>query len=130
MKAVLDTNVYCLCDLGNDYPVRILAEAQSIWMPAIVYGELHYGYRNGTRQRENVIRLNRFIEAFHVEVIEVDTGVAEMFGDIFAALRKKGKPIPTNDIWIAACTMAVGGTLITADKHFEAIDQIRAVIIK
>jgi predicted nucleic acid-binding protein len=130
MKAVLDTNAYCMCDLGNDTAIRILAEAQSIWLPSIVYGELHYGFRNGSRHRQNIMRLNRFIDEFQVTVIDVDTCVAEMFGDIFAELRKKGKPVPTNDIWIAACTMAVGGTLITGDKHFELINQIRVMFLE
>jgi tRNA(fMet)-specific endonuclease VapC len=130
MKAVLDTNAYCMCDLGNDTAIRLLAEAQSIWLPSIVYGELHYGFRNGSRHRQNIVRLNRFIDEFQVAIIDVDTCVAEMFGDIFAELRKKGKPVPTNDIWIAACTMAVGGTLITGDRHFELINQIRVIFLE
>jgi tRNA(fMet)-specific endonuclease VapC len=130
MKSVLDTNAYCLCALGHETAIRLLAESQSLWLPSIAYGELYYGFRNGNRHRENLVRLNRFIEEFHVEIVEVDSSVAEMFGEIFASLRKKGKPIPTNDIWIAACTMAVGGTLLTGDKHFKHIDQIRMILLE
>lgn len=125
MKSVLDTNVYCLCDVGNEHALSLLEEASSFFLPSIVYGELYYGFRHGERFEKNIRHLEKFISQFHVEVIDVNTDVAKKFGDIYASLRKKGKPIPTNDIWIAACCMEVGGTLITVDDHFKEVEQIQ-----
>jgi predicted nucleic acid-binding protein len=38
--------------------------------------------------------------------------------------------IPINDVWIAACCMEIGGTLLTRDKHFELVDQIGAMVLE
>ena len=129
MKLVLDTNAYCLCDTANDFALEIVQRAKKLFLPAIVYGELYYGFRYGTQFGKNLKRLDQFIDNFGVIVIDVNQDVARRFGDIYACLRKKGCPIPTNDIWISACCMSVGGTLLTADRHFEAVDQIATEII-
>ncbi|MEZ4270915.1 MAG: type II toxin-antitoxin system VapC family toxin [Myxococcota bacterium] len=126
MKLVLDTSGYCLGDLGNEEALALMERADSLFLPSIVYGELYYGFRYGSRFKQNQRRLDTFIEQFDVSVIYVDLDVARKFGDIFAALRKKGTPIPTNDIWIAACCMSVGGTLLTGDAHFSRVQQIQS----
>ncbi|MBI2982560.1 MAG: type II toxin-antitoxin system VapC family toxin [Deltaproteobacteria bacterium] len=129
MKIVLDTNAYCLCDTTNDFALGLVEKAKSLFLPAVVYGELYYGFRYGTRFGENLKRLDQFIEHFDVGIIEVNREVARHFGDIYASLRKKGRPIPTNDIWISACCMSVGGTLLTSDRHFREVDQVDVEII-
>ncbi len=98
--------------------------ADALFIPAIVYGELYYGFRYGKRFESNLKRLAQFIEEFDVQIIPVKLDVARKFGNIFASLRKKGTPIPTNDIWIPACWMSVGGTLLTSDQHFKSVEQI------
>lgn len=125
MKAVLDTNTYCMCDIGNEIALSVLEGVTAFFLPAIVYGELYYGFRHGKRFEENMKHLEKFISQFNVDIIDITADVAKKFGDIYASLRKKGKPIPTNDIWIAACCMEVGGTLITVDEHFRAVEQIQ-----
>lgn len=130
MKLVLDTNAYCLCDTGHSEALETLGQARHIFLPAIAFGELYYGFKHGTRLHENLRRLEKFIHDFDVQVIPVDLSVGRIFGDIYADLRRKGKPIPTNDIWIGASCSAVGGTLLTADKHFQAIDRIDVRLIE
>ena len=129
MKIVLDTSAYCLCDIGNEVALATIEEASSFYLPSIAYGELYYGFKLGERFEKNTKRLEKFISQFQVEIIDVTTFVAKKFGDIFTSLRKKGKPIPTNDIWIAASCMEVGGMLITADSHFKEVDQIQILFI-
>ncbi len=126
MKLVIDTNAYCLCDLGNEVALSFLEEAKYIFLPVIVFGELYYGFKHGARLHENLRRLEKFVDSFNVQTIPVDLSVARNFGDLYSALRKKGKPIPTNDIWIASCCQAVGGVLLTADTHFKNVDSIEA----
>ncbi len=125
MKLVLDTHAYTLCDVGLEAALRFVERADALFLPAIVYGELYYGFRHGTRFKKNAERLDDFIQQFDVQMIVVDADVARRFGDIFAGLRKAGTPIPTNDIWIAASTMSVAGTLLTADAHFLQVPQIQ-----
>lgn len=129
MKLVLDTNAYCLCDMGQEKALELAERAASLFLPIIVYGELYYGFRHGKRFETNLKRLDQFIEQYDVEIISVDLDVARKFGDIFASLRKKGVPIPTNDIWIAACCMSIGGTLLTSDHHFESVEQIQTEFV-
>lgn len=124
MKLVLDTNAYCLCDTGHEAGLRAVEQASALFIPVLVFGELYYGFKYGTRLHENLRRLGRFIKEFEAEVILVDLPVARKFGDIYSSLRKKGRPIPTNDIWIAACCLEVSGTLLTADRHFNEIDHL------
>ena len=47
-----------------------------------------------------------------------------IFARIAAALRAKGSPIPTNDVWIAAHALETGADLVSADRHFESVDGI------
>jgi tRNA(fMet)-specific endonuclease VapC len=125
MKLVLDTNAYAHCDAGLEAALTSVERAELLFLPTIVYGELYYGFRNGTRWRSNLERLHAFIEQFDVTMIPVDADVARKYGDIFAGLRRAGTPVPMNDVWIAACAMAVGATVLTADAHFLQIPQIQ-----
>jgi len=64
-----------------------------------------------------------------VEIILVDADVARKYASIYLSLRSKGTKIPINDVWIAACCMEAGGTLLTRDKHFLHVDQIETVVL-
>ncbi len=130
MTLVLDTNVYTSLEAGHEPTLRSLADADSLSLPSIVYGELYYGFRHGRRFDENLRKLDRFLVEFDVEMIPVTVEVAKKFGDIFTSLRKKGRPIPTNDVWIAACCMEVEGILLTQDRHFLEVDQIQTQFIE
>lgn len=115
--------------MGHSEAIDRVATASQLFLPAIVYGELYYGFRCGNRFQWNYRRLEAFLKEFDVALIAVDAEVARKFGDIFASLRAKGRPIPTNDIWISACCMSVGGTLLTADHHFSSVEQIQVAFL-
>ena len=88
-----------------------------------------YGFLKGTRDAYNEEKFHRFIAAMDVGIIIVDEEVARKYAVIFLDLNKKGTRIPLNDVWIAACCMASGGTLLTRDQHFEKVDQIDKIIL-
>ena len=71
-----------------------------------------------------------FLSAPVVEVLPVDRDVAEIFGEIILELRRQGRPIPTNDIWIAATCARAGATLITWDGHFRSISRVSTMILE
>jgi tRNA(fMet)-specific endonuclease VapC len=48
--------------------------------------------------------------------------MARQYGVIKNALRAKGRPIPENDIWIAAIAMQYHLTLVARDGHFQEVD--------
>jgi predicted nucleic acid-binding protein len=130
VKLVLDTNIYSDYAEGLPVVVDFLAiHGEDILLPSIVLGELSYGFMNGSRQRFNEKKLQEFIRKLKIEIIDVNQNVARKYGIIYLSLVKKGAKIPISDVWIAACCMATGGTLVTRDRHFRDVDQIEAMVI-
>jgi len=131
LKLVLDTNIYC--DYAEGLPDVVDAIAtygQSIFIPSVVLGELLFGFMKGSRQQFNEKKLRQVVSRLKIEVIDVNTDVARKYAVIYLSLQKRGIKIPITDVWIAACCMEVGGTLLTRDKHFESVDQIETMILR
>ena len=130
MKLVLDTNSYSGYAEGLPEVVEAIVQyGQSLYLPAIVLGELTYGFLKSSRQDYNERRLRQFINRLQVEIISVDDDVARKYGLIYLTLQKKGAKIPINDVWIAACCMAVGGVLLTRDRHFQRVEQVETIFL-
>ncbi len=130
MKLVLDTNVYCDYAEGIPNTVDFIAiHGDEIFLPSIVIGELVYGFMKGSRQKFNERKLQEFLKILHVETIDINQNVSRKYALIYLSLVKKGKKIPINDVWIAACCMEVGGTLLTRDRHFQHVEQIEAMVL-
>ncbi len=131
MKTVLDTSAYVDFAEGKSEVVDLIAmRSTEILLPSVVLGELFYGFMKGSRTEYNEEKLHDFIAALNVSVLDVDQEVARKYAIIFSALMKKGTPIPVNDVWIAACCMNAGGTLLTRDRHFQLIEQIDRIILQ
>jgi tRNA(fMet)-specific endonuclease VapC len=94
-------------------------------MSAFVLGELNAGFRVGLKNRENTLRLDRFLEKPGVEVLAATRETADCFGLVKSTLRKSGTPIPVNDVWIAAQAIETGAVLVTFDAHFRAVPGLR-----
>ena len=130
MKAVLDTNIYVDFAMGRPDVVDILAvQSSEILLPAVVMGELFYGFMKGTRIRYNEEKFHRFVTELEVSIIRVDEEVARKYAVIYSTLTDSGTRIPINDVWIAACCMSVGGTLLTRDRHFQQVGQIDKIML-
>ena len=131
MKLVLDTNIYCDYAEGLQHVVDFLAtRGDDIYLPSIVLGELTYGFMKGGRQQFNERKLQEIIKKLKIEIIDVHQNVSRKYAIIYLSLIKKGTKIPINDVWIAACCMEVGGTLLTRDQHFQHVEQIETVVLK
>jgi tRNA(fMet)-specific endonuclease VapC len=85
---------------------------------------LLFGFRHGSRYEANSQELEDFLASQYVTLVPVTFATADRFGRIAASLRRKGKPLPTNDIWIAAHAMELGADLLSFDRHFEEVDGI------
>ena len=99
---------------------RGLASAEKIYVPSLVLGELYFGARASAQKDRNLARIDEFAAANAVLVPDVAT--AREYGVLKAALRAKGRPIPENDMWIAAIAQQHGLTLITRDAHFQEVE--------
>jgi tRNA(fMet)-specific endonuclease VapC len=122
MKLLLDTNAYVAMMKGHAGVAGKVRRAEQIFMSAIVAGELVFGFRNGSRYDKNMGELDRFLENRFVEFLPVSYTTADRFGRIAASLRRKGTPMPSNDIWIAAHAIESGAELLSFDRHFENIE--------
>lgn len=122
MRVALDTSAYSALMRGHKDVVSRVRRAEAVLLPAVVAGELLYGFRFGSRFEENVARLEAFLDAPPVDLLPVTFVTADRFGRIATALRKKDTPIPTNDIWIAALAMEAAADLLSSDGHFELVE--------
>ena len=83
------------------------------------------GFAVGSRQSVNRAELTKFIESPRVKVVPSGTATADFYALAYAALRQLGKPIPTNDLWIAASCLEHGAALLTLDAHFQHVGGLR-----
>ena len=121
MRLMLDTNAYTAY-LRADPSVTVRVEsAAGILLPAAVVGELIYGFRHGTRYRQNFNQLERFLAKPFVAFVPVTIETCSRFGLVAAELRRAGTPIPVNDVWIAAHALQTGASLLTYDAHFDRV---------
>lgn len=124
-RVLLDTSAYSLLRQGHTAIRDAVETAELVYLCPIVLGELHAGFGLGARLRENEKLLRRFLDSPGVEVSAIGEETSLCYAQIFGHLRHIGRPIPTNDLWIAACAMEHGLHLITADAHFQHVPQVR-----
>ncbi len=122
LKRLLDTNVYSALKRGNAAVAELVRESEHLFFSVIVVGELLHGFRCGSRYQQNRRELEEMLARPFVTLLDVTSSTADRFARITAALRKKGTPIPTNDIWIAAAAMESGAELLSMDAHFGLVD--------
>lgn len=122
---LLDTNAYTAFMLASTEVIEVLAHAERLYLNSVVLGELLGGFAAGTRESKNRAELARFLDSPRVEVLPVTAETADSYALVYAGLRRKGQPIPTNDLWIAASALEHSAALLTRDSHFSQIDGLR-----
>ena len=124
MRVLLDSSAYSQLMLGREQVSRIVRGAEEVLLPAVVLGELLYGFRHGSRYERNVRDMRAFLDNPYVSLVPVGATTADRYSRIAASLRATGRRIPTNDLWIAAHAMETGADLVSAARHFEHVDGI------
>ncbi len=123
---LLDTNI-AIAFLENDtVVVQRVDDADNVFLASVVVGELSYGAHKSSRPRENLARVEAL--ATQLPILICDVEVAWRYGEIKKALRDKGRPIPENDIWIAATALKHDLTLVTRDGHFGEVAGLKVQI--
>jgi len=121
----LDTNAYSQYNLGDKKVKKALEISEVIYFPTIAIGELYAGFLNGTSFEKNRAILMDFVSDPKVEVVEVQIKTSLIYGNIYSELKEGGTPVSSNDVWIAACAIETGSTIITYDKHFLKIPGVK-----
>jgi predicted nucleic acid-binding protein len=124
VNCLLDTSAYSALQRGHQPILDLLRRSETVAVPAVVLGELYSGFRAGNRRAENTARLERFLSKPSVRVLNVTQETALRYAEIDVYLRKKGRPIPRNDVWIAAVALEHGLQLLTLDDRFREIPML------
>ncbi|EDX78768.1 type II toxin-antitoxin system VapC family toxin [Coleofasciculus chthonoplastes] len=124
-RYLLDTNIIIALFADNVAVRNKLIQADEVFIPSIAVGELYYGAKKSGRQKDNLERINELIA--NSTVLGCDTQTARYYGEVKNKLRLKGRPLPENDIWIAALTLQYNLTLATRDRHFQDIENLLTV---
>ena len=126
-KIAIDTNVYSAFKENDSSIKKLFQRVEFIGIDITVIAELYSGFKMGNRETQNREELALFINSPRVEVLYHDLETAEFYAFIGNSLRKKGKSIPTNDIWIAATSLRHGLALASSDRLFKEIDGLMLI---
>lgn len=118
-NVLLDT-VIVAAYLNREQSIRDKIDTVNIHLSSITIGELFYGAYKSNKIASNIQRI-RDIESIST-IIDCDAITGDYYGQIKQSLKRKGRPIPENDIWIAATALQHGLTLISRDAHFNEVD--------
>jgi tRNA(fMet)-specific endonuclease VapC len=121
-RVLVDTNVLADFFAGDPGTVEVFQRSQQLAINTVVLGELLAGFEAGARAEANRRLLSRFLAASRVKLLSLGSETAEHYADIYAGLRRKGRPIPANDMWIAASAREHGLMVLTRDSHFRQVE--------
>lgn len=124
VRVALDTNR--LTDLlqGDAALADRLGTCDEVWIPLVVLGEMKAGFQGGTQRERNELLLRELLAKSTVNVLLPGRETAEHYARLFVQLKRAGRPVPDNDLWIAASVLEHDLVLITRDQHFERIPQL------
>ena len=116
---ILDTNALSAAADGDPAVVPLLAGADQVAVPVIVLGE----YRYGIAQSRNRAIYANWLKGLINDclVLDVNEPTTFYYAEITLELKRQGKPIPTNDIWIAALCRQPALPLLSRDRHFDLV---------
>jgi tRNA(fMet)-specific endonuclease VapC len=118
----VDTSILIALFRRDAQITQRLEKAVQIFAPSVALGELYFGALKSNRVEENLNRIAQFVSENVILICGIDT--ARFYGAIKHQLHLKGRPIPENDIWIAAIAREHQITLVTRDAHFNQVDDL------
>ena len=122
-RFLLDTNIIIALLEGDVNVAARLDQAPEVFIPAVALGELFFGAAKSGRPSENTHRVEQF--ATGRAIVACDLAVAREYGRLKQRLREKGRPLPENDIWIAATAQHHKMVLVTRDRHFREVEDLK-----
>ncbi|HEY1497764.1 MAG TPA: type II toxin-antitoxin system VapC family toxin [Candidatus Solibacter sp.] len=120
---ILDTNGLSAMADGDPQLEPILARASELALPVVVLGE----YRYGIAQSRNRIRYEKWLKELvsNCRVLNVDDATAREYAILRGELKRGGRPIPANDVWIAALARQHSMPVISRDEHFDSVPKLK-----
>ena len=119
---IIDTNVYSALDRADFKAVNLINNHESIDLPIIVVAELRFGFLNGAKQKENSLKLSRFLSQDNVNIVNIGLDTTNVYAELAVFAKKSGRVLANNDIWIAALALENNIPLATFDKDFSVFE--------
>jgi tRNA(fMet)-specific endonuclease VapC len=121
-RYLLDTSIL-IALFADEMAVKgKLAQASEVFISSIAVGELYYGAWKSQRPQESIAQVDELVA--ESVILGCDAGAARWYGEVKNALRLTGRPIPENDLWIAAIALEHDVVVATQDAHFREIDNL------
>jgi len=120
---IVDTNALSAAADEDSAVFVMFARAEQVVLPVVVLGE----YRYGIAQSRHRARYKRWLDGLIADcrVLDIDEGTTHHYATVNVELRRVRKPIPTNDLWIAALCRQHLLPVLSRDKHFDLVSGIR-----
>lgn len=124
-EIALDTNEAIAVLNNTDDAGSWVCGFSTVYLPVPVVGELRFGALNSRRAGENLQHVAGLVQ--RCRILEIKLSTAELYADVRLHLKRHGKPIPENDIWIAALCIEHGLPLGTSDEHFVHVEGLEVI---
>ncbi|HHV15269.1 MAG TPA: type II toxin-antitoxin system VapC family toxin [Gelria sp.] len=122
-RYLLDTNIIIALLASDESVKERLVSIEEVFLPSIAIGELYYGAYRSSRRDENIKRIDKLVKGNNILVC--NARIAQEYGLIKSRLSEKGRPIPENDIWIAALASSNNLIVVTRDEHFKHVEGLQ-----
>jgi len=122
---ILDTNALSAAADRESEALGAIARAERLGVPVIVLGEYRLGIAQSKRRPLYEQWLREWIAA--VEILDIDEETSEFYAAIGLELKRAGKPIPTNDLWIAALCRQHRLPVVSRDRHFDVVAGLKRI---
>lgn len=123
-RILMDTSAYSAFLRGHAEIKLAIQRSDEIFFNPVIIGELLAGFAMGKHEKQNKAILSELLASPRIKLVGIDEETSERYAIIMKHLRKLGTPIPTNDLWIAACAMQHGLKVLTTDSHYLKAPQI------
>lgn len=124
-RLAVDTNAIIAYREGILTVCTLIEEADRLFLPVVVLGELLFGALNSAKPQKNEQAVHKF--SAQSVVVPIDEAIAIRYATVRLELKKIGHPIPENDIWVAATCLELGVPLLSRDGHFDYIHGLEVI---
>jgi len=122
---ILDANALSAAADREPAALEVVARAELLAVPVIVLGEFRLGIAQSRHRADYEDWLQEWVTS--VAVLGTDEETTRAYAAIGLELKKAGKPIPANDLWIAALCRQHTLPLLSRDRHFDAVPGLQRV---
>jgi len=120
---ILDTNAVSALLAGDESLARVLGAEPRHQLPVIVIGEYRFGLLRSTQRPRLETLLDELIR--NSAVLALDIATTHVYAEIRESLRLRGRPIPENDVWIAALARQHRLPVVSRDVHFDEVERLQ-----